>query len=181
MNINQVIFEQFAYHCGPDDTEIKQYGLMSPYDLYKYHPNIFHTVVYKGYRDRTAAWLKRTKVSDEDILNYLDSDKRHPCTSKCLFFSFIPTSDMPYINCNGTEYKLDISTIKKYSINDPIIIESFNKHQISWSEFESIYNNLIQKSTKGAQRPPQGVLRYKYIIHFAVECNPIPYKELIKI
>lgn len=170
------IYEMYAYHITWENNLIKKYGLLSPYDLYKYSPKDFHKTTYENYKIRAAEYLNKKDVTDEDVIKYLDSNKRKPFTSRTLFFSFIPKSQMPYIQYGNIEYKIDLDIIKKFSTKKPILILGKHTQEIDWDLLKN--EKYIQQAISGAKKEPKLNLKYKYIIHFAVDCNPIPYQYL---
>lgn len=169
-----------VFHIAPNPISVYKNGLLSPQSLYELDKQLFHEITFKGYENRTKSYLKKSSITDEDVLAYLNSPKRSPCTSRSIFFAFDTVENMQYINTSGTEYKLDIKSIKKYSIDDPILVLSKNMTKISWNEFEYNFDKYVKQAKQGALKQPDKYLRYKYILHFAVDCNNIPFRELIK-
>lgn len=181
LNLNNTSTYFKAYHISPFLKSIKKYGIMSSNSMYYLNKQLFHDITFRNYEMRAKKYLKKSKVTDEDILYYLDN-ARLPLTSNSIWFSFIPSNIIPYINVSGNKCEFDIplDTIKKYSLNDPIIVYRRNYNQCTWKEFYSNYNKYVEKAYNGATKlpPPTNGLMYTNIIHFAVDCNTIPFSEL---
>lgn len=173
----QNIFNMFAYHITPQ--KINNYGLLSPEDLLKKSPELFHKYSYEIYKNRAMTFLKKTKITDEDILYYLNNcEKRKPLSAKSIFFSFIPRNKCRYLDGSGFEYKIIINNIQEYSKSSPCIVRGCKILPISWKNFLNEYENFIVEAENGAIRDPGNDLSYKLILHFAVDCDPIPQKYL---
>lgn len=165
-----------GYHVSTNDSFIKKYGLLSPRDLYEQDKKLFHENTYVIYRDRARDFLKKSTVTDEDILTYLDSSpKRKPLTSRSIFWSFIPAKDMPHAKLKGHEYSLPLDTIKKYALGLPIIVNGPHLEQVTWEKFEEEYQSYRTTASEGALQPITNGLNYGKTLHFAVDSKPIPY------
>lgn len=168
-----------AYHISGDIKTVQQYGLLSPRKLYNVDKDMFMQTVFTTYEERTKRFLNKSKVTAEDILNYLDnSPKRKPLNSNCIFWSFIPNSDMTYVDLYGTELSIDLNRLEKLSKTNPFLIEGTKITQISWKDLRNNYSNYINLAKTGANKDPNNTLNYKYIPHFAVEVDRIDFKEL---
>lgn len=178
--INQV--SHLAYHVVPEKNSVMKYGLMSPYDLYVNDRESFRNRTFKIYEERAKEYLKKDKVTDEDILKFLDnSPDRKPCSSRCIFFSFLPVKKIPFYTLTGSEYSIPLETIKKYSLDNPILFLGQKLTQVSWNDFIKNFDLYCVESLKGAFKNPKSKYKYKYILHFAVACKRIPFKELQKV
>ena len=167
-----------SYHITKNIELVKKYGLLSPRDLYEKDRDLFHNTSYPKYRERAVVFHHKTSITDEDILNYLDkSPKRIPLSSRSIFWSFLPSSDMPLIPKDGYELSASLDTIKKYSLGNPILVDGPRLKQVSWDEFKNIYDDSIANAKKGAEEPIKNGFLYGKILHFAVDSKPIPYKE----
>lgn len=165
-----------GYHVSANDSFVKKYGLLSPRDLYEQDKKLFHENTYVIYRDRARDFLKKSTVTDEDILTYLDSSpKRKPLTSRSIFWSFIPAKDMPHAKLKGHEYSLPLDTIKKYALGLPIIVNGPHLEQVTWEKFEEEYQSYRATASEGALQPITNGLNYGKTLHFAVDSKPIPY------
>lgn len=167
-----------SYHITKNIELVKKYGLLSPRDLYEKDRDLFHNTSYPKYRERAVVFHHKTSITDEDILDYLDkSPKRIPLSSRSIFWSFLPSSDMPLIPKDGYELSASLDTIKKYSLGNPILVDGPRLKQVSWDEFKNIYDDSIANAKKGAEEPIKNGFLYGKILHFAVDSKPIPYKE----
>ena len=166
---------------GKNNDTIKKYGIMSPFDLYNTDKQLFHEVVYPMYESRAKTFLKKSIIEDKDIITYLD-EGRKPLTSKLLWFSFIPSSEMPYINKDkNTEYQISLSTIKKLCIGKIFTIYRKDVTEITINQLADKLDSLVNDAKKGAKKQPTNGLNYTYIIHLAVEMKPLQISNMTEI
>lgn len=171
----QFAAESYAYHISADFESVKKLGLCSPGDLFNKDRIMFHKTSFRIYEDRAKRYLRKSSVTDEDILKYLDGNERAPFTSKCIFFAFIENAKMPHIVLGDRcELKIPLETIEKYAAGEPIIVLGPAKTQTTWDELKRNYASYMRKAETGAKQEPKSVLKYAKITHFAVDCNPIP-------
>lgn len=171
------------YHMTGAHDNVKRLGLLSERSLYEKDRQSFHAITFIHYRERASKFLKKppSQITDEDIIKYLD-EGRKPLSADDIWFSFIPSSEMPYIRYGNAEYKVPFEVIEKYAIGKPIITFKKKYEQVTWNELKNRYQKLVQQATKGAQIPiGENDLKYRHIIHCAIPCKPIPYRELILI
>lgn len=170
--------EALSFHRTDNLDSIKKYGLCSPYDLYNRDKTLFHKISYDTYKERAKKYTQKSRITDEDILDYLDNcPKRKPTSSKSIFWSFIPSDEMPHFVIDQYELSIPLQTIKKYALGNPIIINGPRMTEVTWKEFEKTYQSLCDDAKAGATIKPDIHLRYKYIVHFAIDSKPIPFKE----
>ena len=93
---------------------LANYGLCSPYDIYKLDKQLFHRIVFENYCGRTKVFLNKSSVTDEDVLKFLDKG-RPPCTSKCIFFAFATRKELNLSYSNCVQFRIPLSVIEKYN------------------------------------------------------------------
>lgn len=175
--------EVYLYHklgfVDKKNNTLDKYGICSPCDLFRLDRNLFHQTSYIVYQERAKNFLKKSHVSDEDVLKYLDT-ARLPCTSKCIFFSFASVKDFGFpIKDDSIELKVPLSLIEKLSIGNPIIFLSVHQTEVSFDYVRNYIDNLKKEAIKGSLKHNDSYLRYKYIKHIAIPCNTIPKSECI--
>lgn len=155
---------------------LANYGLCSPYDIYKLDKQLFHRIVFKNYCGRTKVFLKKSSVTDEDVLEYLDKG-RPPCTSKCIFFSFATVRELDLDNSNKIQLRIPFSIIEKYSCGNPIKFLGMNQTKMTFQELKDNLSKLAKQAITGSKTANNTKLRYKYIVHCAIPMKPIPIGE----
>ena len=191
-NINQLVMEsidntnKYVYHIVTSNDSLKsieKYGLCSPRRLYEIDKKLFKLTSYKIYKSRTAIFLNKNErdVTLEDVLEYLDkSPTRAPeFNSNSLFFSFLPikqhhkefhSSLKPYL-----ELKLPIKYLKTLS-NKPVLVGPGPPSKFTnWSVIED--PSFLDIVRKGSLKKPPRKLKFKYVIHLALDAYHIHYSK----
>ena len=174
---------EVVYHTTSAPLEsLKKYGLCSPKDLYIKDAKEFENGTKKRYLGRVAIYLDKpeNEVTNNDILNYLDT-YRPPCTSKSCFFSFNkpkPNKINPITKQRNITFAIPIETLKKYAISNPILSKELKFTTISWNDLK---NNLSKYEEQAYKDIPNSDGYYRNILHLAVNINTIPFKELIPV
>ena len=164
-----------------NDTTVKKYGILSPHDLYQKDIDLFHEVVYQNYVSRARTFLHKSKVTDEDVLTYLDKG-RPPLTSKMVWFSFIPAVKMPHVSRNNhKEYAVSLDTIKKLCCGKICIVYKKSVTTIDIDQLYADFNNYVAEAIEGAKKKPTNSLVYTNMVHLAVELNPLPLSSMEEI
>ena len=171
----------YLYHIVKKDNNnlIKEYGLCSPRALYDIDKDIFMKTTGIYYRERAQVFLKKYKLTPEDIIYYLDNaSKRKIFTSKCIFFSYFSmlehNPEFLKIFKNSIEYKIDINYVKQYT---PIQVEFHNTKQITWTDILNV--NYLSKIKEEIKHPPNNSLSFLNITHLALPIYKIDYNHLI--
>lgn len=155
---------------------LANYGLCSPYDIYKLDKQLFHRIVFENYCGRTRVFLKKSSVTDEDVLEYLDKG-RPPCTSKCIFFAFATVKDLDLNSSNKIQLRIPLSVIEKYSRGNPIKFLGMNQTTMTFQELKDDLPKLTKQAIIGSKTANNTKLKYKYIVHCAIPLKPIPIGE----
>ena len=155
---------------------LANYGLCSPYDIYKLDKQLFHRIVFENYCERTKVFLNKSSVTDEDVLEYLDKG-RPPCTSKCIFFAFATVRELDLNHSNKIQLRIPLSVIEKYSCGNPIKFLGMNQTIMTFQELKDDLPKLIKQAIIGSKTANNTKLKYKYIVHCAVPLKPIPIGE----
>ena len=155
---------------------LANYGLCSPYDIYKLDKQLFHRIVFENYCERTKVFLNKSSVTDEDVLEYLDKG-RPPCTSKCIFFSFATVKELGLNHSNNIQLRIPFSVIEKYSSGDPIKFLGRIQTKMTFQELKDNLSELTKQAIIGSKTANNTKLKYKYIVHCAVPLKPIPIGE----
>ena len=172
-----------VYHTTSAPLEsLKKYGLCSPKDLYIKDVKEFENGTKKRYLGRVAVYLNKpeNEVSNNDILNYLDT-YRPPCTSKSCFFSFNkpkPNKINPITKQRNITFAIPIEILKKYAVSNPILSKELKFTTIQWNDLK---NNLSKYEEQAYKDIPNSDGYYRNILHLAVNINTIPFKELIPV
>ena len=178
---DQYVYTILGLKTAKDTSTVEKYGIMSPYDLYNTDKKLFHQVVYENYASRARTFLHKANVTDEDILTYLD-EGRKPLTSKLIWFSFIPSTDMPYISRgDNQEFKISLDVIKKLCIGKIFTVYRKDVNEISFKDLQSNLDKLAKDAKQGAKKEPINGLSYTWMIHLAVEMNPLHLSDMIEI
>lgn len=168
---------EYVYHIFPSShlAYIKRYGLCSPLKMYETNRDLFMQTTGKIYEDRTKAFLKKSKLTPEDIMNYLEnSPQREGFSTKTIFFSFIPIcdyhSEFQKNFKDFSELKVSVSYLKKYT---PTIVGPGKESKPStWKEIRKPEFLETVQNQAGLKVHP--VYRFKYVIHLAIEAYHIP-------
>ena len=155
---------------------LANYGLCSPYDIYKLDKQLFHRIVFENYCGRTKVFLNKSSVTDEDVLEYLDKG-RPPCTSKCIFFAFATVRELDLNHSNKIQLRIPFSVIEKYSSGNPIKFLGMNQTKMTFQELKDNLSKLTKQAIAGSKAANNTKLRYKYIVHCAIPMKPIPIGE----
>lgn len=176
--------ESLAYHItGEVTSSFKKHGLCSPRELLKLDRKAFHDHTYEIYSSRACEFFNKDKVTDDEIINYLDSTERSPFTADCVFFSMVPRdvgltiNKIPYISLNGVEFSVDLDVLQKYSIGDPVVVIAKERISMSWSAFKRDYNQLVEKAVEAGNKA-HAVGKNSYLPYFGVPCKSIPFSAL---
>jgi len=174
---NQLYLYNVVDNTYGDATKLlANYGLCSPYDIYKRDKQLFHRIVFKNYHERTKVFLNKSSVTDEDVLEYLDKG-RPPCTSKCIFFAFATVEELELSYTNRIQFRIPFSVIEKYSIGDPIKFLGRIQTKMTFQELKDALPKLTKQAIIGSKTANNTKLRYKYIVHCAIPLKPIPIGE----
>ena len=166
-----------VYHVIDDLDTLKKYGLCSPRGLYEKDKVLFAQTSYSIYKARAAEFVgkKESDVTYEDVLKFLDEcPDRKPFSSRSIFFSFNPKNRYQYVQYGRYQLKLSLTTLKKYATNSPVLCLGRKRTQVSWDEFEKNIEKYKQQALEGSKKQVEE-FQYKYILHFAVDCNAIPF------
>ena len=155
---------------------LAKYGICSPYDIYRLDKGLFHRRVYENYCERAKVFLRKSSVTDEDVLKFLDKG-RPPCTSKCIFFAFATRKELNLSYSNCVQFRIPISVVEKYSIGNPIKFLGKNQTPMTFQELKDNLSKLKKQAIDGSKTANKTGLRYKYIVHPAVPSKPIPIGE----
>ena len=155
---------------------LANYGLCSPYDIYKRDKQLFHRIVFKNYHERAEEFLNKANATDEDVLEFLDKG-RPPCTSKCIFFAFATVEELELSHANRIQFRIPFSVIEKYSIGDPIKFLGRIQTKMTFQELKDNLSKLTKQAIIGSKTANNTKLRYKYIVHCAIPMKPIPIGE----
>ena len=155
---------------------LTKYGICSPYDIYKLDKGLFHRRVFENYCERAKVFLRKSSVTDEDVMEFLDKG-RPPCTSKCVFFAFAPLKELGLNYSSCIQFRVPISVIEKYSIGNPIKFLGRNQTPMTFQELKDNLSKLKKQAIAGSKTANKTGLRYKYIVHPAVPMKPIPMDE----
>ena len=155
---------------------LANYGLCSPYDIYKRDKQLFHRIVFKNYHERAEEFLNKANATDEDVLEFLDKG-RPPCTSKCIFFAFATAEELELSYTNRIQFRIPFSVIEKYSIGDPIKFLGRIQTKMTFQELKDNLSKLTKQAIIGSKTANNTKLRYKYIVHCAIPMKPIPISE----
>ena len=155
---------------------LAKYGICSPYDIYRLDKGLFHRRVYENYCERAKVFLRKSSVTDEDVLKFLDKG-RPPCTSKCIFFAFATRKELNLSYSNCVQFRIPLSVIEKYSIGNPIKFLGKNQTPMTFQELKDNLSKLKKQAIEGSKTANKTGLRYKYIVHPAIPSKPIPISE----
>ena len=155
---------------------LANYGLCSPYDIYKRDKQLFHRIVFKNYHERAEEFLNKANATDEDVLEFLDKG-RPPCTSKCIFFAFATVEELELSHANRIQFRIPFSVIEKYSIGDPIKFLGRIQTKMTFQELKDNLLKLKKQAITGSKTANKTKFRYKYIVHCAIPMKPIPIDE----
>ena len=177
---------EYVYHVVTSNNSlrsIKKYGLCSPRRLYEVNKKLFKLNSYKIYKPRTAIFFNKSErdVTLEDILEYLDkSPTRTPeFTSNSLFFSFLSIKQhhkefhsllKPYI-----ELKLPVKYLKTLGDKPVLVGPGPPTKFTTWSVIED--PSFLDIVRKGALKKPHRKLKFKYVMHLALDAYHIPYSK----
>ena len=171
----------YLYHLVNKDYEqfIKKYGLCSPKALYDIDQDLFMKTTGKNYKDRAKSFLKKSKLTPEDIIYYLDNaPKRKIFTSTCIFFSYFSMIDhnpmFLDIFKNSIEYKINSEYLKQYN---PIQVQYFNTKETTWNEI--LKDEYLNKINDEIKYKPSNSLVFLNITHVAMKIYKIEYNKLI--
>jgi predicted SprT family Zn-dependent metalloprotease len=174
---NQLYLYNVVDNTYGDATKLlANYGLCSPYDIYKRDKQLFHRIVFKNYHERAEEFLNKANVTDEDVLEFLDKG-RPPCTSKCIFFAFATVEELELSYANRIQFRIPFSVIEKYSIGDPIKFLGRIQTKMTFQELKDNLSKLTKQAIIGSKTANNTKLRYKYIVHCAIPMKPIPIGE----
>lgn len=154
---------------------LTNYGLCSPYDIYKLDKQLFHRIVYENYCERTKVFLNKSSVTDEDVMEYLDGAP--PRTSKCIFFSFATVRELNLNSSNKIQLRIPLSVVEKYSCGNPIKFLGRNQTVMTFQELKDALPKLTKQALIGSKTANNTYLKYKYIVHCAIPLKPIPIGE----
>ena len=174
---NQLYLYNVVDNTYGDATKLlANYGLCSPYDIYKRDKQLFHRIVFKNYHERAEEFLNKANATDEDVLEFLDKG-RPPCTSKCIFFAFATVEELELSYTNRIQFRIPFSVIEKYSIGDPIKFLGRIQTKMTFQELKDALPKLTKQAIIGSKTANNTKLKYKYIVHCAVPLKPIPIGE----
>ena len=174
---NQLYLYNVCDNTYGDVTKLlANYGLCSPYDIYKRDKQLFHRIVFKNYHERAEEFLNKANATDEDVLEFLDKG-RPPCTSKCIFFAFATVEELELSYANKIQLRIPFSVIEKYSIGDPIKFLGRIQTKMTFQELKDNLSKLTKQAIIGSKTANNTKLRYKYIVHCAIPMKPIPIGE----
>lgn len=155
---------------------LNEYGVCSPEDIYALDKELFHKRVFDNYQERAKAFLHKTSVTDEDVLDFLNRG-RLPLTAKCIFFAFDTDESLGLQHSDIIQLKIPMSVIEKYVVDKPIKVLGKKFTPITLKELKDNLFKLQRQAIEGSKKNNSNALKYKYIVHCGIPMNPIPLSE----
>ncbi|NLE05669.1 MAG: hypothetical protein GX638_12845 [Crenarchaeota archaeon] len=164
-----------------DYTDHKELGICSPKALYDLDRNLFMKTSYENYLERTATFKNKSKVTAEDVLDFLDNApirKNKGFNSSTIFLTFLPYSYFPRILQKKLIPCVQLSINSKYlKKHIPKLVMYGGVKNITWDEIEDPkFIDWVESST---ENPTNNTRIYSRVPHLAlINAYQIPKKHI---